>query len=65
MWATWRMYVDLPAMFGPVITRICLSPVSSRQSLGTNAPAGTVVSTTGCRPSATSIASPSSTTGRT
>ena len=37
--ATCRMYVDLPAMFGPVISTSCSAPGSSRQSFGTKLPA--------------------------
>ena len=34
--AFWRMYVDLPAMFGPVMSSIRFSSSSSIVSLGTN-----------------------------
>ena len=46
--AAWRMYVDLPPMFGPVITSMRRASVSSR-SFGTNGSSSTR-STTGCRP---------------
>ncbi len=51
--ATWRMYVLLPAMFGPVIRTIEASG-PSRASLGTKSPAGIRASRTGCRPASTS-----------
>ena len=66
----------LPAMFGPVIKSTCpdwlaasaSSPTgaASRTELGMNAsPAGSIRSTTGCRPSTTSRTAESSTVGRT
>jgi hypothetical protein len=44
------MYVLLPAMLGPVMSRI--TPASGAvTSLGTNVPSASVTSSTGCRPS--------------
>ncbi len=48
------MYVLLPAMFGPVISRIVPSSGPSRVSLGTKSPGGRIASSTGCRPASTS-----------
>ena len=65
MSAACRMYVDFPAMFGPVITRHSTSPDASRRSFGTNRAPSVLSSSTGCRPSWMSMTPPSSTTGRT
>ncbi len=48
--ATCRIYVDLPAMFGPVITMIWFDMPSSSVSLGTKRSAPGRFSTTGWRP---------------
>ena len=64
--ATCRITVLLPAMFGPVITRICADSRSRRTSLGTNSsPAGSDFSTTGCRPPSIDSTWLSSSFGRT
>ena len=55
MIATCRIYVDLPAIFGPVIIIVRLSESSSSVSFGTYAPLSSNVSTTGCLPSSMSI----------
>ncbi len=52
--ATWRMKVDLPAMLGPVMTRIWLSRVSMTTSLGTKRSPRFIASITGWRPSSMS-----------
>ena len=65
MVATWRMYVDLPAMLGPVMSMIWLRPVSSFAELGTKGSASGSCSTTGWRPSIISRTSESSIVGRT
>ena len=49
--ATCRMYVLLPAMFGPVMIIIRFSSVSSNVSLGTKPVSRRLASTTGWRPS--------------
>ena len=49
--ATCRMYVDLPAMFGPVMMMSWFSEPSSSVSFGTNRSASGICSTTGWRPS--------------
>ena len=51
MRATWRIYVDFPAMFGPVIMAHLLSEQSSSVSFGTNGSPSSIFSTTGCLPS--------------
>ena len=45
--AVWRIYVDLPAMFGPVMTETRWSPLSSRVSFAINISFGIIFSTTG------------------
>ena len=61
--ATARMYVDLPAMFAPVMIRICSPPASRTVSFGTNGSLA-MASTTGCLPPRIRVAVPSVTTGR-
>ena len=51
MSATWRRYVDFPAMLGPVMIRIGGRRGSRRQSLATNPSRPATASTTGWRPS--------------
>ena len=53
--ATCRIYVDLPAIFGPVIIIIRSSSLFKRVSFGTNIEFFDIFSTTGCRPSVISI----------
>ena len=48
--AVWRMYVDFPAIFGPVITAMRFSSLSSKVSFSTKRPLSIMRSTTGCRP---------------
>ena len=62
--AAWRMYVDLPAMLGPV-SRMMRDSGPRWTSLGTYIPASRVSSTTGWRPSLMTISSPVFTWGRT
>ena len=59
------MYVDLPAMFGPVISIIWSVVVLRNAEFGTNGSASGSCSIIGCRPSTISRTSESSTTGRT
>jgi len=61
--AVCRIYVDFPAMFGPVIIAICLSPQSSSVSFGMNTAEFFILSTTGWRPSLILITSDISTVG--
>ena len=63
--ATWRMYVDLPAMFGPVMSMIWSVVVLRNAPFGTNGSASASCSTIGWRPSTISRTSESSTVGRT
>ena len=49
--ASCLMYVDLPAMLGPVIMLTLLSSPSEYVSLGMNIPSSIILSTTGCLPS--------------
>ena len=53
--ATCRIYVDLPAIFGPVIINILSLSVFSVVSFGTNIEPLSIFSTTGCLPSFISI----------
>ncbi len=62
--ATWRMYVLLPAMFGPVMRRICPESGPSATSFGTNAPAARTASRTGCRPCSISRTGSATISGR-
>ena len=48
--ATCLIYVDLPAILGPVIIRSWLSSLFIMVSLGINSPLGITFSTTGCLP---------------
>ena len=57
------MYVDLPAMFGPVIMSVLFFEQSSRVSFGTNGAPSENFSTTGCRPPLIIISSELSTSG--
>ena len=61
---TWRSTVLFPAMFGPVSTTIHPDR-SSTMSLGMNASAGIIVSTTGWRPPRIESPNPVCTSGRT
>ncbi len=53
--AVWRIYVDLPAILGPVITAILFLPLSRYVSLATNKSLLIIFSTTGWRPFLISI----------
>ena len=57
------MYVDLPAILGPVIMFILSSAVFKKVSLGTKLPESINLSTTGCLPSFIIISFDSSTSG--
>ena len=57
------MYVDFPAMFGPVIISMLLFLSSMYVSLETNSPCSVVLSMTGCRPFRISSVRLSSTRG--
>ena len=63
--ATWRMYVDFPAMFGPVMSIIWSVVVLRNAEFGTNGSASGSCSIIGCLPSVISRTSESSTTGLT
>ena len=63
MIAVCRIYVDLPAILGPVITAMRLSVQSSEVSLGTKREWESTFSTTGCLPSRISSLSPRLTSG--
>ena len=63
--ATWRMYVLLPAMFGPVITQDrARRPGPSVVSFGTNSPGGISASSTGWRPASISRTGSATISGR-
>ena len=62
--AFWRIYVDLPAIFGPVMMRQRSVVQLSLVSLGTKRLPFSICSTTGWRPSVMVSSSLSSTTGR-
>ena len=62
--ATWRMYVDLPAMLGPVMSMIWSVVQLSAVPFGTKGSASGSCSMIGWRPSAISSTSESSTAGR-
>ena len=53
--ATCLIYVDFPAIFGPVIIENLLSSLSKYVSLSTNSPLGSIFSITGCLPPFISI----------
>ena len=53
--ATCLIYVDFPAIFGPVIIANLFSSLSKYVSFGTNSTAPSIFSITGCRPSFISI----------
>ena len=61
--ATCLIYVDFPAMFGPVIIETLFDSLSRYVSFATNAPLGNIFSITGCLPSLMSIIPLSSTSG--
>ena len=61
--ATCLIYVDLPAILGPVIMLICSFSSSRYVSLSINSPAGNIFSITGCLPPLISIIPPSSIIG--
>ena len=63
--ATCLMYVDLPAMFGPVMMASWLSVQFNSVSLGTKSPASRTLSTTGWRPCRMTMASDSLSSGLT
>ena len=65
MSATCLMYVDLPAMLGPVRSVTWASSLLRYESFGTKVPGGMVLSTTGCLPSLMSMTLPLSRRGRT
>ena len=53
--AVWRIYVDFPAMLGPVIIASLLLFMSRNVLLAINVLSGIIFSTTGCLPSLISI----------
>ena len=61
--AIWRIYVDLPAMLGPVISAIVFFLLSRVALFGTNGTPFIRSSTTGWRPPVMFIVSPLLTTG--
>ena len=61
--ATCLMYVDLPAIFGPVIIDSLLSSLSRYVSFSTNTPVPSILSITGCLPPFMSKIPESSTSG--
>ena len=63
--ATCRIYVLLPAMFGPVMTAICWASLSSCVSFGTNGSPISACSSTGWRPSSICSMPSSRTSGQT
>ena len=65
MSAVWRMYVDLPAMFGPVTMATRSSASLRNVSFGTKRLSFCACSTTGWRPSRMSSVRERSTSGQT
>ena len=61
--AVWRIYVDFPAILGPVIRSMLWSVLFTYVSFDTNVPPSDVCSITGCLPPFISILSPSFTQG--
>ena len=61
--ATCLIYVDFPAIFGPVIIETLLSDLSKYVSFEINSPCGSIFSITGCLPSLISITPESVTSG--
>ena len=61
--ATCLIYVDLPAILGPVIIDSLLSPLSKNVSFSTKTPSPNIFSITGCLPFFISIVPDESTTG--